>query len=238
MIWDGMIRRCFRSDPVVNSYKDKSMTAIKAIKTIKAIKAIKPMKSIQGRRGGLKSLLVEPFEQIKLGLIFLGLNIVFSVLAMSVFTYYLYDIYKAMAVYFKFSEQESVLAASKFAVPAAVVLIMFMAFVAATLFISIRYTHAIYGPLVSINRFLDELLSGERPNLIALRETDQLRDLAGKLNRLAERLDNGQRSSALIPIHRFLDELAAGKKPAPITLRDGDAYRELAEKINKLAFTN
>ncbi|NBQ53438.1 MAG: hypothetical protein EBU49_07665 [Proteobacteria bacterium] len=67
-----------------------------------------------------------------------------------------------------------------------------------------------------------------------MRETDQLRDLADKLNRVAERLDTGQRAGALIAIHRYLDELGAGKKPAPITLRDGDSFRELAEKLNKL----
>ncbi len=192
------------------------------------------MKKIQGRRGGLKSLLVEPFEQIKLGLIFLGLNIAFSIICLTVFAYYLFDIYKAMAIYFKLSDQESFLAASKLAVPAAVGLGLFALFVAATLFVSIRYTHAIYGPLVSINRFLDELLSGQRPQLIALRETDQLRDLADKLNRVAERLDSGQRAGALVAIHRYLDELGAGKNPAPLTLRDGDSFRELAEKLNKL----
>ena len=192
------------------------------------------MKKIQGRRGGLQSLLVEPFEQIKLGLIFIGLNIAFSIICLSFFAYYLYDIYNAMAVYFKLSEQESVLAAGKFAVPAVVGLALFALFVATTLFVSIRYTHSIYGPLVSINRFLDELLAGQRPHIITLRETDQLRDLADKLNRVAERLDTGQRAGALTAIHRYLDELGAGNKPAPITLRDGDSFRELAEKLNKL----
>jgi hypothetical protein len=193
------------------------------------------MKKIQGRRGGLKALLVEPFEQIKLGLIFLALNLVFSVLSLGVFTYYLYDIYKALSVYFKLSEQESVLTAAKFAVPALVGGVLFVVFVAATLFFSIRYTHAIYGPLVSINRFLDELLAGKSPQSITLRESDQLQDLAAKLNRVAERLEPGQRAGALVAIHRFLDDMASGKKPAPLTLRDGDSYRELAEKLNKLA---
>ncbi|MEY4631851.1 MAG: hypothetical protein RIQ81_1971 [Pseudomonadota bacterium] len=193
------------------------------------------MKKIQGRRGGIKSLLVEPFEQIKLGLIFLSLNLVFSLVSLSVFTYYLYDIYKAMAVYFKLSESESILTANKFAVPAVVVLVMFAVFVAATLFVSIRYTHAIYGPLVSINRFLDELLAGQPPHVITLRETDQLRDLADKLNRVAERMETGQRSGPLVAIHRFLDDIISGKKPAPLTLREGDSFRELSEKLNKLA---
>lgn len=193
------------------------------------------MKKIQGRRGGLKALLVEPFEQIKIGLIFLALNLVFSVLSLCVFTYYLYDIYKALAVYFKLSEQESVLTAAKFAVPALVGGTLFVVFVAATLFFSIRYTHAIYGPLVSINRFLDDLLAGKSPQSITLRESDQLQDLAAKLNRVAERIEPGQRAGALVAIHRFLDDMASGKKPAPLTLRDGDSYRELAEKLNKLA---
>lgn len=194
------------------------------------------MKSSKGRRGGIRSLLVEPFEQVKLGLIFLGLNIVFSTLFLGTFAYYLYDIYSAVAVYFKLSEQESLLTAGKFIVPFTVGSALFILFVSATLFVSIRYTHAIYGPLISINRFLDELLAGQKPGLISLRETDQLQDLAAKLNEIARKTaPDANSAGAMIAINRFLDELIAGKKPSPLKLRDGDPMHELVEKLNAIA---
>lgn len=194
------------------------------------------MKSSKGRRGGLRSLLVEPFEQVKLGLIFLGLNLVFSTLFLGVFAYYLYDIYSAVAVYFKLSEQESLLTASKFIAPFTVGAALFILFVSATLFVSIRYTHAIYGPLVSINRFLDEMLAGQKPRLIALRETDQLQDLATKLNEVAAKMPpDSDTKGATIAISRFLDELIAGRNPPPLKLREGDPLNELVEKLNVVA---
>jgi len=138
-----------------------------------------------GRRRGVQSLLVDPYRQVKLGLLFLVLNCVFAVLILGVFGYYVLDIYKAVSLYFQLSNQESQLALQKFFWPLAVVFGLIALFVLSTLYISVKYTHQIYGPLVSIHRFLDELLAGRRPAELSLRESDQLQDLAEKLNKVA-----------------------------------------------------
>ena len=64
-------------------------------------------------------------------------------------------------------------------------------FVALTIIISLKYTHKIYGPLLAINRFLDEVLKGETPKPLKLRDGDQLQDLANKLNAIQEQKKDG-----------------------------------------------
>ena len=188
----------------------------------------------KGRRKW-RSLLVEPFEQVKLGLIFLTVNCLFATLILGVFGYYVYDIYKAVSVYFQMTQQESYLTIYKFVVPLSAAIGLIVVFVGVTLYASIKYTHEIYGPLVSIHRFLDELLQGQKPSIINLRESDQLQDLANKLNNIAERMIDDQRSGPMVQVHRFVDDMLAGKKPAPLQLRDSDHFKELASKLNTLA---
>jgi signal transduction histidine kinase len=62
-----------------------------------------------------------------------------------------------------------------------------LAFVATTFYVAVHYTHKIYGPLVSINRFIDEMVEGRSPSKLALRDGDELQDLVLKLNVLADK---------------------------------------------------
>ena len=65
---------------------------------------------------------------------------------------------------------------------------MVMMFVGTTFYVAVHYTHKIYGPLVSINRFVDELLEERIPSKLLLRDGDELQDLAIKLNELADKM--------------------------------------------------
>jgi hypothetical protein len=140
-----------------------------------------------GRRRGFRSLLVDPYKQVKLGLIMLVVNLLFAALILAVFGWYIFDIFNAVSGYFKLSGQEEAFVWTKYAWPVGVGFSLVFLFVITTLWVSIRYTHEIYGPLVSIHRFLDEILSGRTPPRLALRQSDQLQDLAEKLNLVAER---------------------------------------------------
>lgn len=188
----------------------------------------------QGRRRGFASWFVEPYKQVRLGLMFLLVNFVFAAMIIGVFGYYIFEMYGAVVTYFKLSQQESILAAQKFTLPLMAGAALIVVFVITTILVSVRYTHEIYGPLVSIHRFLDDVLSGRSAAPINLRESDQLQDLATKLNSVAERMLNDQRSGPMVAIHRYLDELLAGKTPQALKLRDDDQFAELASKLNKL----
>jgi hypothetical protein len=89
--------------------------------------------------------------------------------------------------YFELSGQDAALVWSKYLWPLGVAALLVVSFIGTTLYVSVRYTHEIYGPLVSIHRFLDEILEGSSPAPLVLRQSDQLKDLATKLNQLAER---------------------------------------------------
>ena len=189
----------------------------------------------KGRRQGFKSWFVEPYKQVKLGLMFLVVNLVFSALIIGVFGYYIFDIYRAMMGYFQLSQQEGILTLTKFSWPLLVGGGLMFLFVITTIMVSVRETHNIYGPLVSINRFLDEILADQKPSPINLRETDQLQDLAEKLNSVSERLVDDQRAGPMVSVHRFLDDLLDGKTPQKLVLRDDDYFKDLANKLNRVA---
>lgn len=140
------------------------------------------------RRRGFLSWFVEPYRQVKLGLMFLTLNFVFAGLFFLVFGYYFLDVYQTLAEYFRLSEMQSHEVLSKFYPPIIIGAALLLVFISLTILLSVMYTHRIYGPLVSIHRFLDEVLENQRVKPLVLRESDQLQELAEKLNLLAEKL--------------------------------------------------
>lgn len=188
-----------------------------------------------GRRRGFKSWFVEPYRQVKLGLLFLVTNLIFSVLIFGVFGYYVWDMYSAVSSYFHLTQEQSSLALAKFSTPMIAGAGLIIIFVITTIMLSVKYTHQIYGPLVSIHRFLDQMLAGEKPDSLQLRESDQLQDLAEKLNTIAEVSGADKRKGPMIGVYRFLDDLNEGKRPDPLKFRDTDQLSQLAEKLNKLS---
>jgi hypothetical protein len=145
------------------------------------------MGSIKGRRGGVRSKLVEPYFQIKLGLMFIIVNLLFSVLFAGVVWWVLSDVFAAVKTYFDLTGGDAALTMGKLSTPLILVGVLVLAFVATTFYVAVHYTHKIYGPLVSINRFIDEMVEGRSPSKLALRDGDELQDLVLKLNILADK---------------------------------------------------
>ena len=187
-----------------------------------------------GRRRGFKSWFVEPYRQVKLGLMFLVLNLCFAGSILGIFGFYVWDIYQTMAVYFQLSDSQSAEILEKFQIPILVGIGMIFVFVTMSISLSVRYTHRIYGPLVSIHRYLDDYLQGAPLTPLVLRESDQLQELAEKLNKVVALNPSDRRQSTLRPLFRFLDDLLDGRQPEPIKLRDTDQFHDLAERLNKL----
>lgn len=145
------------------------------------------MGSIQGRRGGVRSKLVEPYFQIKLGLMFIIVNLSFAALFGGVMWWVLSDVFAAVKTYFDLTGGDAALTMGKLSTPLILVGVIVVAFVATTFYVAVHYTHKIYGPLVSINRFIDEMVEGRSPSKLALRDGDELQDLVIKLNILADK---------------------------------------------------
>ncbi len=140
------------------------------------------------RRRGLGSWLVDPYLQVKIGLFFIVINLAFAALALAVFLHYSWDMYTSISTYYQLTAPQSSIAFEKFKAPVLIFASLTLGFVVLTFVVSVRYTHRIYGPLVSIHRFLDSLLLGEKPSALKLRESDQLKELAEKLNSLASKI--------------------------------------------------
>lgn len=142
----------------------------------------------RGRRGGFTSFIVEPYKQVKIGLIFLLLNFVFSILILSIFSYYVNEIYTNINAHYELTQQEGLVMWDKFQTPLIVGGLLLVVFIAVTLWVSIKYTHQIYGPMISVNRYLDEIIDGKNPSPLKLREKDQLGGMVEKLNNAVVKL--------------------------------------------------
>ncbi|MCB9228801.1 MAG: hypothetical protein H6618_04240 [Deltaproteobacteria bacterium] len=193
------------------------------------------MKVLKSTRRG--AILIEPYKQLRFGIMFLFINLIFSSLLLGVFLYFLWDIYEALSVYFRLDASQTVITMTKLMQPAAVALLLVILFIGATLAMSARYTHQIYGPMVSVRRFLDELLEGRQPHPIRLRASDQLQDLVIRLNEIPEKLK--QKAPQPSPDHtellRQLDQLIAGEAVAPLALSKDHPLYDIAIRINQLA---
>lgn len=184
------------------------------------------------RRSGI---LIEPYKQLRFGLMYLFVNLVFASLIFGVFGHFLWDMYSAMATYFKLDEAQSMIASAKFIEPVVICSTLGLIFIIVTLTLSARYTHQFYGPLISINRFLDELNAGKTPVPIKLRANDQLQELADRLNKMSDslaqdRISDKSRDALL----HYVDAMVDGKHPIPLELAPSDPLASLARKLNEL----
>jgi hypothetical protein len=189
----------------------------------------------KGRRRGFKSWFVEPYQQVRLGIWFLLINCIFAGLIFAIYGYYVIEVYQAVTMYFQISGAESAQVFAKFRVPLAVGIGLIVGFILTTILVSVRLTHGYYGPLVSINRFLDEFLSGQVPSPIQLRDSDQLKDLVEKLNRLPAQIQNTHEGrQQLVAIQKYLHQIIEGRD-SPLDGSDKDfLLADIAKKIRKI----
>ena len=131
-------------------------------------------------------LLIEPYKQLRFGILFLLLNFVFAAVSFGVFYHFISDIEQVVELYFKLDAAQIEQVHSKFLQPVFVLASLCAGFILLTLFMSVKYTHQFYGPLVSIHRFLDDLKDGKDPDPIKIRPDDQLQGLVERLNEYVE----------------------------------------------------
>ncbi|MFK7873358.1 MAG: hypothetical protein AB8C84_09345 [Oligoflexales bacterium] len=138
-------------------------------------------------RRSLKAV-IEPYRQVRLGLVLAALNLTFTLMLMGVFAYFLFDIYRVLQVYFRLDDMQRQISMAKFAWPLFVSILLSATFISLTVWFTIRYTNRVYGPLVAIHRYLDRWIDFQLPMTpIGLRRKDHLKDLAEKLNFLGSR---------------------------------------------------
>ena len=187
------------------------------------------------KKGKRSKILIKPYQQLRFGITFLILNFIFTCLMLGVFAYYMWDMFQAIQAFFQLSNAESMMSLQKFMKPMILSLILAVVFIATTLYCSARYTHQIYGPLVSIKRFLDAIIAGNNPEHIRIRKTDQLHTLVKRLNVIADKFVYPSSKETMDQVLKYVDDLNDGKSPEKLSISEDDVLYELSVKLNQLS---
>ena len=136
----------------------------------------------------LRSLLIEPFQQMKFGLYMLAVFVLFVCITGFLIGKTFLEQYRNVMEVFHVvdpSQQWELVTNQVFYANAWILGGFFLFSLLAILVIVIRLTHRYYGPIVAIERFVDMLIRGNYEAKVVLRNKDELQELAAKLNELA-----------------------------------------------------
>jgi len=137
-------------------------------------------------------MVIEPFKQIKFGLYVIGLSVAFVAVCAYMFVEAFTEQYQHVMAIFNVvdpNKQWDLVTNDVFYTNAIRIGLIFVLFMVALFAIVFRLTHRYYGPLVSIERFVDEFAAGDYRKRCKIREKDELHGLVAKLNHMAEQIE-------------------------------------------------
>jgi nitrate/nitrite-specific signal transduction histidine kinase len=146
------------------------------------------MSKLRPRRS-LKGLLIEPFKQIRFGVHVSIVSLIFSSALMVVTIRAFYKQYKQVIEWFQVAEITELMDNDVIISNIRSVLLVMILMIAVLHWVIFRRTHRMYGPMVAINRFLDDLKKGKFNQRVTIREKDDFKELVNKLNQLASTLE-------------------------------------------------
>ena len=144
---------------------------------------------MQGRSSrNWKTLLVDPFKQVKLGVYVVLWALCFVVITASVFVYAFWQQYQQIMEIFRITDQglrTQLLTNDVFIDNVFLLSGILFFFLASLLILLFRVTHKYYGPLVAIERFVEGVTEGDYHRRVVVRRNDELQTLVRKLNAMA-----------------------------------------------------
>lgn len=180
-------------------------------------------------------MLVEPFRQFRLGIYVLGLTGAFLVAV----SYLVFDAFSAQYQHvmgiFRVVDPElrwELITNDLFYDHALRIGALVLAFVVVLFGVVLRMTHKVYGPLVSVERFVDQMAEGQYHRRVAIRGGDDLPRLVGKLNSMAEALQKrhgAYAGLAELDRRRRGDDLRDGADPSAHGPEGGEGDAGLAK---------
>lgn len=181
-----------------------------------------------------KSVLIEPFKQIKFGLYVFTISVFFIIASGFLFYQAFRDQYAQLMGLFNVVDENmqwALITNDVFVTNGIRIGLLFAAYLLVLFTVIFRLTHRYYGPLVAIDRFVDQMTKGDYKQRVRIRQKDELHTLVNKLNTMADALEgrygvNAQKSSSASP--------AATAKPAPASEASKPAAKhKAAEKPKK-----
>jgi hypothetical protein len=148
---------------------------------------------MRAKRRSFRAYLVEPFKQIRFGLHVVFVSLLFAAVFAHFFISAFLEQYQQVFEWFSVIEPESkaaMLDNQVFIRNGYILTATICAFIATTLFVVIRRTHRMYGPMISMMRFVAELKRGNYAVRIHIRERDDFHNFVAELNALAESLQS------------------------------------------------
>ncbi len=139
-----------------------------------------------------KSVLIEPFKQIKFGLYVFAVSVVFIVLCGLLFVQAFRAQYEHVMGLFNVVDENmqwALVTNDVFTTNAIRIGALFALYLVILFTVVFKLTHRYYGPLVSIERFIDEIKRGHYGQRVRIRERDELHNLVNRLNEMAEVLE-------------------------------------------------
>ncbi|MEN9529285.1 MAG: hypothetical protein RI932_1158 [Pseudomonadota bacterium] len=143
---------------------------------------------MRAKRRTFRAYLVEPFKQIRFGLHVVMVSLSFAGIFAYVFLEAFREQYQQVFDFFNVADQAAMVENDIFIRNKLKLTLTIIAFVAVTLFVVIRRTHRMYGPMISMMRFVAELKKGNYAVRIHIREHDDFHNFVAELNALAVEL--------------------------------------------------
>jgi len=146
---------------------------------------------MRAKRRTFRAYLVEPFKQIRFGLHVVFVSLLFSALFAYFFLRAFLEQYQQVFEWFNVVDAESqtaMLDNEVFIRNGYILAATIVAFVLTTLYVVVRRTHRMYGPMISMMRYVAELKKGNYAVRIHIRERDDFHNFVAELNALAEEL--------------------------------------------------
>lgn len=143
-------------------------------------------------RRGILSAAVEPFKQFKIGAYVILISLVFVVIIATIFTLAFKEQYDQVLGLFNVVDETArwdFILNDVFKKNAIRIALALVSYVAILTYVIFKMTHKIYGPLVSIERFVQEIENGEYQSRLTIRDRDELERLVNKLNKMSEALE-------------------------------------------------
>jgi HAMP domain-containing protein len=147
--------------------------------------------SAERAKRNVKSTLIEPFSQIKFGIYVIGASIAFVIIVGFMFVYTFYQQYQHLMGIFNITDakdQLELVTNDIFYHNAIKIGVMLIGYIVGMFVLVFKLTHRYYGPLVSIERFIEEMTKGKYAFRVKIRQKDELQRLANRLNEMADAL--------------------------------------------------